>query len=54
MSHSRDVFLVTGNDSMEGIAAIQAIVEDVWANANHLLPQQLWVWENEQWCALSR
>jgi uncharacterized protein YtpQ (UPF0354 family) len=51
---SRDVFLVTGNDSMEGIAAIQAIVEDVWANANHLLSQQLWVWENKQWCALSR
>jgi uncharacterized protein YtpQ (UPF0354 family) len=50
---SRDVFLVTGSDSMEGIAAIQAVIEDVWANADHLLSRQLWVWKDEQWCALS-
>jgi uncharacterized protein YtpQ (UPF0354 family) len=50
---SRDVFLVTGRDSMEGIAAVQAVVEDVWTNANHLLSRQLWVWKDEQWRALS-
>lgn len=50
---SRDVFLVTGRNSMEGIATVQAIVEDVWTNANHLLSKQLWVWKDEQWRALS-
>jgi uncharacterized protein YtpQ (UPF0354 family) len=50
---SRDVFLVTGSDSTEGIAAIQAVVEDVWVNADHLLSQQLWIWQGEQWRALS-
>jgi len=50
---SRDVFLVTGRDSMEGIAAVQAVVKDVWTNANHLLSKQLWVWKEEQWHALS-
>jgi uncharacterized protein YtpQ (UPF0354 family) len=50
---SRDVFLVTGRESMKGIAAVQAVVEDVWANADHLLSRQLWVWKDEQWCALS-
>jgi uncharacterized protein YtpQ (UPF0354 family) len=49
----RDVFLVTGCDSMEGIAAVQAVVEDVWTNADHLLSKQLWVWQDEQWRALS-
>lgn len=50
---SRDVFLVTGRDSMEGIAAVQAIIENVWTNANHLLSKKLWVWKDEQWRALS-
>jgi uncharacterized protein YtpQ (UPF0354 family) len=50
---SRDVFLVTGRDSMEGIAAVQAVVKDVWTNASHLLSKQLWVWKDEQWRALS-
>lgn len=50
---SRDVFLVTGSDSMEGIAAIQAVIEDVWANADHLLSRQLWACKDEQWYAFS-
>jgi uncharacterized protein YtpQ (UPF0354 family) len=37
----------------EIVAAVQAVVEDVWANADHLLSRQLWIWQDEQWCALS-
>jgi uncharacterized protein YtpQ (UPF0354 family) len=50
---SRDIFLVTGSTSAAGLAVIQAVIEDVWANANHLLSQQLWVWKDDQWCAFS-
>jgi uncharacterized protein YtpQ (UPF0354 family) len=46
---ARDVVVVTGSDSSEGLAIVRSSVERVWVGGDHLLTKQLLVWRDRRW-----
>jgi uncharacterized protein YtpQ (UPF0354 family) len=46
---ARDVLMFTGNESVEGIAAIRNSIERIWNGGDHLISKSLLVWRDRRW-----